>query len=418
VIRLEDVADVVLGAESYDQDVRFSGKPEVFMGVWVLPNQNTLDVIGRVRHVMGQIEQELPRGLRAKIAFDSTSYIESSVNEVTTTLLETVAIVVLVIFLFLGSLRTAAVPLVAIPVSLIGAVFLIQAFGFTLNLLTLLAIVLAVGLVVDDAIVVVENVERNTRLGLSPLEAALQGARELIGPVIAMTLTLAAVYIPVGFQGGLTGALFREFAFTLAGAVFISGIVALTLSPVMSSRLIKTEEHRSKFGDLVDSAFNAVRWRYAKVLRGTLGKRGAVYLVWVLLSLAAIPMYMFSPKELAPNEDQGVVFGALDVPPNATLEQLVPYTGQVAELLASVPEFGQSFQITFPTGGFGGALMKPWKERNRDIFQIQAELSEKTSVVAGIRAPVFLPPPLPSAGFFPVEVVVASTKRSCRLRNS
>jgi multidrug efflux pump len=409
IIRLQDVAEVALGAESYDQDVRFSGKPEVFMGVWVLPSENTLEVVARVRHVMEDIQQNLPRGLRATIAFDSTRYIDNAVSEVRTTLLETIGIVMVVIFLFLGSFRTVAVPIVSIPVSLIGAVFLIQVFGFTLNLLTLLAIVLAVGLVVDDAIVVVENVERNTRLGLSRLEAAIEGARELVGPIIAMTLTLAAVYIPVGFQGGLTGALFREFAFTLAGAVFISGIVALTLSPMMSSRLVGSDHGRSAFGRQVDAVFEAVRSRYARMLAATMKRRGAVYLGWIVLSLATVPLYMFSPKELAPNEDQGVVFGAIDVPANASLEQLVPHTQQVAEIFASVPEFAQSFQITFPTGGFGGALMKPWEERKRDIFQIQAELMEKTGVISGIRAPVFLPPALPSAGFFPIEFVVSAT---------
>ena len=415
LVRLSDVADVVLGADTYDQDVRLSGKKEVFMGVWVLPNANSLDVIGRVRAEIDTIRQELPTGLRATIAYDSTSYIKNAVEEVTSTLTETILLVMLVIFLFLGSLRTVLVPIVAIPLSLVGAIFLIQVFGFTINLLTLLAIVLSVGLVVDDAIVVVENVERLIREGRTPMEAALVGARELVGSIIAMTITLAAVYMPIGFQGGLTGALFREFAFTLAGAVFVSGVVALTLSPMMASRLLRADRPPGRLPRFIDHTFERVRNRYARMLAKTLSMRKAVYAVWIVLSLLTIPMYMFSAKELAPNEDQGVVFGALDVPPNATLEQLTPFTSQVQKTFASVPEFAQSFQITFPSGGFGGALMKPWAERERSIFPIQAELSGKTMSIAGLRAPVFLPAPLPSAGFFPVEFVIASTESHERL---
>src|SRR5579862_1058531 len=237
LVRLSDVAEVVLGAENYDQDVRMSGKRAVFMGIWVLPNANALDVIARVRTELDKIKRELPTGLTGMIAFDATTYIDNAIHEVRKTLFETILIVIIVIFLFLGSLREVVVPVVAIPVSLIGAIFLMQVFGFSLNLLTLLAIVLSVGLVVDDAIVVVENVDRHIREGKSAVDAALLGARELVGPIIAMTITLAAVYTPIGFQGGLTGALFREFVFTLAGAVLISGIVALTLSPMMASVL-------------------------------------------------------------------------------------------------------------------------------------------------------------------------------------
>ncbi|MGH7294035.1 MAG: efflux RND transporter permease subunit, partial [Polyangiaceae bacterium] len=408
LVRLEDVAEVVLGADTYDQEVRFSGKKAVFMGVWVLPNANSLDVIARVNAEVKKIQQELPSGMQASVAFDSTKYIHSAIDEVEHTLLETVVIVMVVIFLFLGSFRTVLVPVVAIPVSLIGAVFLMQVFGFTLNLLTLLAVVLAVGLVVDDAIVVVENVERHIRLGKTPLQAALVGARELVGPIIAMTITLAAVYAPIGFQGGLTGALFREFAFTLAGAVFISGVVALTLSPMMSSRLL-TQSHGGLLTRLIDRGFDFIRRTYARALDATLHMRPAVYVVWIGLTLAVVPMYMFSPTELAPNEDQGVVFGAVDVPANATIEQLMPYVDQVGREYAKTPEFDHSFQITFPTGGFGGMLVKPWDERKRNIFAIQEDLSPKLMGVTGLRAPVFLPSALPSAGTFPVEFVIAST---------
>src|SRR5438105_2689780 len=265
LVRLRDVADVVLGAEDYDSEVRFSGERAVFIGVWVLPTANSLDVIKRVSAEMALIEKELPTGLSGRVAYDATKYIDSAINEVLKTLTETLIIVAIVIYLFLGSLRSVLVPLVAIPISLIGGVFLMQLFGFTLNLLTLLAIVLSVGLVVDDAIVIVETVERHVREGQSPRRAALLGARELVGPVIAMTTTLAAVYAPIGLQGGLTGSLFREFAFTLAGAVFISGVVALTLSPVMSSWLLKSEHQHRWFTRKVESTFDGLRTRYSRV---------------------------------------------------------------------------------------------------------------------------------------------------------
>ncbi len=284
-----------------------------------------------------------------------------------------------------------------------------QVLGFTVNLLTLLAIVLAVGLVVDDAIVVVENVERNMRDGKSALDAALVGARELVGPIIAMTITLAAVYAPIGFQGGLTGALFREFAFTLAGAVFISGVVALTLSPMMSSKLLRPYASHGWLTRSIDRGFDFVRTTYDRALGATLGARPAVYVVWIVLSLMVVPLYLLSPTELAPNEDQGVVFGALDVPANATLEQLDSYVTQVQHIFASEPEFEQSFQITFPGSGFGGMLAKPWDERKRSIFPIQVELNGKLAAVAGLRSPAFLPAALPSPGTFPVEFVIAST---------
>ncbi len=409
LIRLEDVADVVLGSDTYDQEVRFSGKKATFMGVWVLPNANSLDVIARVRAEMANIKAELPSGMEANVAFDSTKYINSAITEVTHTLLETVLIVVIVIFLFLGSLRSVLVPLVAIPVSLIGAVFLMQAFGFTLNLLTLLAVVLAVGLVVDDAIVVVENVERNMRDGKSAFDAAIVGARELVGPIIAMTITLGAVYAPIGFQGGLTGALFREFVFTLAGAVFISGVVALTLSPMMSSKLLRPHSEQGFLARLIDRGFEAIKRTYGRLLAGTLIRRGLVYTVWVVLTLLIVPLYLLSPQELAPNEDQGVVFGAVDVPANATLEQVTPYTAEINRHFEALPEFDHSFQLTFPTGGFGGVLVKPWEERKRSIFPIQEQLFGELSGIAGVRAPVFLPSALPSPGTFPVEFVIAST---------
>jgi multidrug efflux pump len=266
-----------------------------------------------------------------------------------------------------------------------------------------------VGLVVDDAIVVVENVDRHIRQGQAPMQAALSGARELVGPIVAMTITLAAVYTPIGFQGGLTGALFREFAFTLAGAVFISGVVALTLSPVMSSRLLRVEQRKGWFARRVEAAFDAVKRGYARVLGVTLSMRPAVYGIWIALAVLVVPMYMLSAKELAPQEDQGVVFGALDVPANASLEQVTTYSAEVNRIFQSTPEFAHSFQISFPTGGFGGMLLTPWQERERSVFPIEEEVNAKLSGITGIRAPVFLPPALPSPGVFPVEFVIAST---------
>src|SRR3954471_12293927 len=313
IVRLRDVADVVLGAEDYDTAVNFSGQTAVFVGVWSLPNANSLDVIKRVRTEMDSIQKEIPEQIQARIAYDGTAYIRSAIKEVVSTLRDTLLIVVVVIFLFLGSLRSALVPVVAIPVSLIGGIFLIQVFGFTINLLTLLAIVLSVGLVVDDAIVVVENVERHLREGLKPIDAALKGARELVGPIISMTITLAAVYAPIAFQGGLTGSLFREFALTLAGAVTISGIVALTLSPVMSAYLMRGgDEEERGFTGWVNRHFDRLRKTYGRMLGGTLRSRPFVYAIWVVVLVLAFVMYIFSPKELAPTEDQGVIFGILN----------------------------------------------------------------------------------------------------------
>ncbi|WP_394834712.1 efflux RND transporter permease subunit [Pendulispora rubella] len=409
LVRLEDVAEVVLGAENYDQEVRMSGDAAVFMGVWVLPSANSLDVIAAVRKEMEAIKTELPTGMNAFVAFDTTTYIQSAIDDVTHTLIETIVIVMIVIFLFLGSIRTVIVPIIAIPVSLIGAMFLMQAFGFTLNLLTLLAIVLSVGLVVDDAIVVVENVDRNIQLGKGSFEAAILGARELVGPVIAMTITLAAVYAPIGLQGGLTGALFREFAFTLAGAVFISGIVALTLSPMMASKMMSSEHSNRWLVRHVDAVFNAIRRGYARMLDSTLRTRGVVYFAWGLLSLCIVPLYMFSPNELAPNEDQGVVFGALQMPANTTLEQVIPYTEQANEIFKTTPEFEHSFQITTPQLAIGGMLVKPWNERHRSIFPIQTEITHKMSAITGVRAPIFVPPSLPSPGQLPIEFVISAT---------
>ncbi len=409
LVRLRDVADVVLGAEDYESEVRFSGERAVFMGIWPLPSANSLDVIKRVRAEMDLIQKELPTGLTGRLAYDATRYIDDAIREVVKTLSETLLIVAIVIYLFLGSLRSVLVPLVAIPISLIGGVFLMQVFGFTLNLLTLLAIVLSVGLVVDDAIVIVENVERHVREGQTPVRAAILGARELVSPVIAMTITLAAVYAPIGLQGGLTGSLFREFAFTLAGAVFISGVVALTLSPVMSSKLLDAGREEHGFTGRINRDFDRLRRAYGRVLDGTLRARPAVYVVWIALSLLTIPMFIMAPKELAPTEDQSFMMCIVEAAADATIDQTTFYTEALNRELMSVPERSRTFQITFPDNGISGLVLKPWGDRKRTVFEVAPEVQQKVSGIPGVRTFVATPPALPGGGQFPVEVVIGAT---------
>jgi multidrug efflux pump len=408
VVRLGEIADVQLGAENYDQDVRFNGETATFMGIWVLPTANSLDVIKEVRKTLPAIQEQLPAGMKLGIPYDSTAYIQDAINEVLHTLTETLIIVVIVIFLFLGSFRSVLIPIVAIPVSLIGAVFLMLVAGFTINLLTLLAIVLSVGLVVDDAIVMVENVERHLQMGKTPFRAAEDAARELVGPIIAMTITLAAVYAPIGIQGGLTGSLFREFAFTLAGAVTVSGIVALTLSPMMSSKLLRAGDTDRGFAGIVNRRFEWIRGVYTRLLTGTLNYRPVVLTVWVIVALLMIPFYMFSQRELAPQEDQGVVFGVIQASANATLDQTNLFANEVYDVYHSFPESDSLFQITNPGGGFGGMVVKPWSERKKTTQQLLVESSAKLSKIAGIRVIPLTPPPLPGGGNFPVDFVIAS----------
>src|SRR6202158_3173159 len=408
VVRLGEIADVVLGAQNYEQDVRFNGDTATFMGIWVLPTANSLEVIKRVRAAIPEIQSQLPPGMKAGIPYDSTAYIQDAINEVLSTLTETLLIVVVVIFLFLGSFRSVLIPIVAIPISLIGAVFLMLIAGFTINLLTLLAIVLSVGLVVDDAIVMVENVERHIHLGKPPFRAALDAARELVGPIIAMTITLAAVDAPVGIQGGLFRALFREFALTLAGAVIVSGVVALTLSPMMGSKLLRAGDTERGFAGWVNRRFERVRRLYERALTGTLHYRPVVLTVWAIVAVLMIPFYMFSQRELAPAEDQGVVFGVIQASPNSTIDQTRLYTNQVYDVYHSFPENQSIFQITSPTGGFGGMVTKPWSERKKTAQQLLLESTGPLSKIAGIRAIPLTPPPLPGGGVLPGDFVVAS----------
>ena len=408
VVRLGEIADVQLGAENYDEDVRFNGETATFMGIWVLPTANSLEVIKNVRKELPAIQAQLPTGMKLGVPYDSTAYIQDAINEVLHTLAETLLIVVIVIFLFLGSFRSVLIPVVAIPISLIGAVFLMRIAGFTINLLTLLAIVLSVGLVVDDAIVMVENVERHLHMGKSPFQAAKDAARELVGPIIAMTITLAAVYAPIGIQGGLTGALFREFAFTLAGAVIVSGVVALTLSPMLGSKLLREGDTERGFAGFVNRRFESVRNLYVRLLSGTLQYRPVVLMVWAIVAVLMVPFYMFSQRELAPAEDQGVVFGVIQASANSTLDQTNLFAQQVYDVYHSFPESESIFQITNPGGGFGGMVTKPWSQRKKTAQQLLVESSGPLSKIAGVRVIPLTPSPLPGAGSFPVDFAIVS----------
>src|SRR6201993_2639638 len=413
LVRLGDIADVVLGAEDYNTEVRFSGQKAVFMGIFVLPNANSIDVIKRVRVELELIKKELPTGMQAEMAYDATAYINDAIHEVVKTLIDTLLIVMVVIFLFLGSFRSVIVPIVAIPISLIGALFLMQIFGFSLNLLTLLAIVLSVGLVVDDAIVVVENVERHMREGMSRMNAALKGARELVGPIVAMTLTLATVYTPIALQGGLTGALFREFALTLAGAVFLSGIVALTLSPMMSAHLLRPEHVDHGFSGWVNRTFDRFREWYGSHLDRTLNARPAVYLVWAGVSALALLMFVMIPtfgsKELAPTEDQGVIFGIITAPADATIDDKIRYADAAEKVFLDVPDTRFTFQITFPDNGFGGMVLRPWGVRKTPTAAYLPVVQQKLGAIPGIQMFPVMPSALPGSDSFPVSFVITST---------
>lgn len=409
IIRLNDIADVVLGAEDYNTEVNFTGETAVFMGVWVAPNANSLEVMSAVTKEMEAIRSELPTGLSGVVAYDATKYIDAAIVEVIKTLSETLLIIVVVIFLFLGFSRSVFIPVVAIPLSLVGALFIMQIFGFSLNLLTLLSIVLSVGLVVDDAIVMVENIERHIQDGMKPFQASITAARELGGPIIAMTVTLISVYVPIGLIGGLTGTLFREFAITLAGAVTISAVVAITLSPMLGSRMLKS--HGAVKAPL-SNIFDRFQAYYSKKLNVTLHSRTGIYVFWVGIAILCVPLYIMSPKELAPMEDQGVIFGIVDAPANSTLDQSSFYGKLVNKIFMEVPETDFTFQVNFPTGGFSGMVTKPWEDRDRSVFEILPEVQQNLANVSGVRILPVTPPPLPGGGDFPVEFVIASTADS------
>ncbi len=419
IVRLEDVATVTLGAENYDFTTAFGGRASVFIGIKVAPDANVLDVAARVRDAFPDITAQMPRGVTGKIVYDGTTFITSSIHEVEKTLVLALAIVSVVIFLFLGSLRAVSIPLIAMPLSLIGAFFVMLMLGYSINLLTLLALVLAIGLVVDDAIIVVENVDRHMKEeGKPPLEAALMAARELGAPIIAMTIVLIAVYIPIGFQGGLTGALFTEFAFTLAGAVAVSGIVALTLSPMMTSRFFRAEQETGRFVRFIDRQFERVHNGYLRLLHSLLDTWVVIVVMGLLLLGGTVYLFMTSKSELAPSEDQGVVLYQAIGPPNATPEQMRTYSKQVFDIAHALPEYDQMFQITgTPTvnQGFGGVLFKTWSERKRSATELQQVLQQKWNGIAGASVAAFQFPPLPGSRGLPMQIVLKTTEPFERL---
>ncbi|MHA6193257.1 multidrug efflux RND transporter permease subunit [Pseudomonas wadenswilerensis] len=400
-VLLGDVARVEMGAENYDTVSSFDGTPSVYIGIKATPGANPLDVIKEVRKLMPELEAQLPPNLKASIAYDATLFIQASIDEVVKTLAEAVLIVIVVVFLFLGAFRSVLIPVVTIPLSMIGVLFFMQLMGYSLNLLTLLAMVLAIGLVVDDAIVVVENIHRHIEEGKTPFDAALEGAREIAMPVVSMTITLAAVYAPIGFLEGLTGALFKEFALTLAGAVVISGVVALTLSPMMCAFLLRHEENPSGLAHRLDLIFERLKQRYQKILHATLDTRPVV-IVFGLIVLCLIPVFLkFSTSELAPNEDQGIIFMMATAPQPANLDYLNAYTDEFTTLFKEFPEYYSSFQINGFNGvqsGIGGFLLKPWGDRKRTQMELLPEVQAKLNGIAGLQIFGFNLPALPGTG--------------------
>ncbi|MEJ2683408.1 MAG: efflux RND transporter permease subunit [Candidatus Sulfobium sp.] len=421
IVRLGDVANVTLGAENYDTAVAFDGKRAVYIGIKVAPTANLLTVIKNLRKVFPSIQEQLPEGLNGRIVYDATKYVNSSIDEVVITLAEALLIVTLVIFLSLGSVRSVIIPTIAIPLSLIGAFFIMLVLGYSINLLTLLSLVLAIGLVVDDAIIVVENVHRHMEDGMPPLEAAIRGARELAGPIVAISVVLVAVYVPIGFMGGLTGALFTEFAYTLAGAVAVSAVIALTLSPMMSSRFLKPygEGGGSRFGNFVDRQFGRLRRGYGKVLHGALNYLPVTGLFALIILVSIYSLYTHSKSELAPDEDQGIIITLLTGAPDATLQQTQLNSRQVYKIVSSYPETDHVFQLDGLGGlnaGIAGMVLKPWDERKRTSMQLQPIVQRQLGKIAGVRCVAFLRPPLPGAGRgLPVQFVIGTTDSFDRL---
>ena len=413
IVRMEDVATVDLGAQSWTSSVAMNGQHAVFIGIQATPTANPLSIVAGIRGLLPEIERNLPPSVKMQVAYDSTRFIQASIDEVKMTLGQAVVIVVVVIFLFLGSFRSVLIPIVTIPLSLVGAGIIMAALGFSLNLLTLLAMVLAIGLVVDDAIVVLENVYRHIEEGKSPAQAALIGAREIANPVISMTLTLAAVYAPIGFLGGVTGTLFREFAFTLAGAVIISGVVAVTLSPMMCSLLLSRTMTQGRFARIIDNTFSRLAGWYGSRLERSLDYRPITALFAAAVFVALGFMYLNTSKELAPEEDQGVLFALTKGPQYANLDYLDAYGDELDRAFTSIPEAELRFVVNGrfgPNQGIAGVILKPWGERPRSAQQIKTVMQGKVSAVEGMNAFVFSLPPLPaSIGGLPVQMVIDST---------
>ncbi|MDY0007613.1 MAG: efflux RND transporter permease subunit, partial [Spongiibacteraceae bacterium] len=412
LVRLGDIATIELGAQSYDQSGLMNGEPAVYIAVNATPIGNPLEIVRDIRAMWPKLERNLPAGMHIDMPFEVARFVQASIDEVIKTLLEACAIVVLVIFLFLGSPRSVVIPIVTIPLSLIGAAGLMMAFGFSLNLLTLLAMVMAIGLVVDDAIVVVENVHRHIEEGTAPLPAALEGAREIVGPVIAMTLTLAAVYTPIGIMGGLTGALFQEFAFTLAGAVIVSGVVALTLSPVMCALLLKPDSQQGRFALWVDRHFARLVAGYGRMLDNSLNYRPVTLLFAAAVVVSIVFLYLGSQRELAPPEDQGTLLTSIKGPQYANIDYTDAYVARLIETFHSFPEAVSSFAVTGepgPNGAFGGVLFKPWGERERSAQELLPLVQAAASQIEGQSIFAFLLPSLPgSTGGLPVQMVINS----------
>jgi multidrug efflux pump len=414
IVRLSDVANVTLGSDDYESEVSFDGQKAVYIGIQVAPAANLLDVIAGVRKIFPEIQAQLPQGLNGQIIYDSTEFVNSSIEEVIRTLIEALVIVTLVVFAFLGSVRSVIIPVIAIPLSLIGTFAMMAAFGFSINLLTLLALVLAIGLVVDDAIIVVENVNRHLEEGQKPFPAAIQAARELGGPIIAMTVVLIAVYVPIGFQRGLTGALFTEFAFTLVGAVTISAIVALTLSPMMCSRMLKphTENDRGLEARLIrgiDRVFDSLRRGYSRWLTGSLNYLPVTAVFAVLVLGSIVFLYSATSSELAPQEDQGVIIAFATSAPNSTIDQRQIYSREIYKIGAGHPETDHVFQLDVPGQSIAGYVLKPWDQRAMTSNQLQPIVQQQLAGIAGAQVVAFQPPPLPGSTGLPIQFVINTT---------
>ncbi|MBD0416004.1 efflux RND transporter permease subunit [Oryzicola mucosus] len=413
VVRLRDIAHVELAAESTDTRVNFNGEPGTFIGIFPTPSANPLTTAAAVIAELPALQSSLPEGMTVTMVYDSTETISASIEEVFKTIAEAVAIVVVVILLFLGSFRSVLMPIVTIPLSLIGVCFMLWLLGYSINLLSLLAMVLAIGLVVDDAIVVVENIHRHIEEGLSPMQAAFKGMREIFGPIVAMTITLAAVFAPLAFTGGLTGSLFREFALTLAGAVVLSGFIAITITPMMSARLLKSG-NPSRFAAFVDRTFDRLANRYERTLTGTLKYRPVTLMVVIALVGVTGFMFLNTSSELAPEEDQGALFSLVTGPRYATSDYTSLYTDQIYELTKDLPEMKANFSIVGADGGtnsgFSVFAFKDWADRTRSQKQLQTDIQARLAPVAGVQALVFAPPSLPGAGGgLPISMVIQST---------
>ncbi len=414
IVRLKDVAQVELGSDDYNSQVSFDGQKAVYIGIEVAPTANLLAVAQRVKSKLPAIFSQLPNGLQGAVVYDSTNFVTSAISDVIKTLVEALLIVCFVVFAFLGSPRSVLIPIIAIPVSLIGAFAMMLMFGFSINLLTLLALVLAIGLVVDDAIIVVENVNRYIEKGVKPLPAAIAAARELAGPIISMTIVLVAVFVPIGFQGGLTGALFTEFAFTLVGAVTVSMIVALTLSPMMCSHFLKPHtQDRSgweeRLVDFIDRRFDDIHRPYKRILHGSLDTRAVTYTFAVIILGSIYFLYSGAKKELAPQEDQGIMLTSQTSAPNATLAQRQLYSSKLVKELSAYPETAHIFQIDAPGTSITGMNLKPWDERTRTSNQLQPIIQQQVNKIAGQQIAVFQLPSLPGSRGLPVQFVLGTT---------